>query len=142
MDRVRSNRTPRRLAGLVLALLPGLLLSGGERVRVCLHAWLGLEEACVGMESAEASGCCAAAQEGLRISSEGPCANCCVELAVPVTERVTTVASKTFEAPSPAMLPLRPAPPVAQLARRLLHPGVPAWAPPAPPGRAPIPLRI
>jgi hypothetical protein len=127
---------------LILALLPGLLLAEGERLRICLHALVGQAEACHAMAEAPSS-CCAAPDSGEPVLKDAtPCEGCCVELAPQGTEHVAPAPRSGVES---NLLPALPAEigiavlaPVAAPA-----PAARVWrAPTSPPGRAPTPLRI
>src|SRR6476619_5705312 len=72
---------------LILALLPGLLLAEGERVRLCLHSLLGRAAACPETEALP-SWCAAPRSDGPVLKASRPCQGCCVELAAHRTERV------------------------------------------------------
>jgi|SRR5688572_4990339 len=128
---------------LILALLPGLLLAEGERLRVCLHHLTGQADICVKQTQAT-SGCCAAQDfEGPVWAGEpSPCDGCCVELAGQATER--TGPAPRAGSSSALVFAL---PPRVEVAALILAPACApsarAWlAPSQPPGRAPTPLRI
>lgn len=64
---------------LLLALLPGLLLSSGASLRICLQDALGLELDCAGCEPAPST-CCGSSESlpGPAASSEEQCSVCCI----------------------------------------------------------------
>lgn len=71
-----------RLRLLLLALLPGLLLSSGASLHVCLHQLLGLGADCASCTREESS-CCGGAEHeepGPRVVPLEECEACCVEL--------------------------------------------------------------
>jgi len=127
---------------LLLALLPGLLLSEGERLRVCLHALIGAGELCSEMAAA-GSGCCGAVTtQGPTLQSQGACEGCCVQLAGQATERTAPAPSSGSAHATTLALPPRTEISVLASAPR---PEPARRSPPAttsPPGRAPTPLRI
>lgn len=127
---------------LILALLPGLLLAEGERLRVCLHALMGQEAACPGMQEASSS-CCSDSDSGEpTLRDDGPCEGCCVELAGQARERAAPAPRSVSTALAVFALP--PRLDLAALSLAVVHaPWARTWvAPASPPGRAPTPLRI
>lgn len=66
---------------LLLALLPGLLVSSGASLRICLQDVLGLELDCAGCEE-DTRSCCGASESssGPAASSDELCSTCCIAL--------------------------------------------------------------
>ena len=127
---------------LILALLPGLLLAEGERLRVCLHALVGLADGCQVQADALPSCCTVADSTGPVLKDATPCEGCCVELAAKGTEHAAPAPRSGVE--SNVILALPPQIGIAALLPIAAHaPAARAWlAPTSPPGRAPTPLRI
>lgn len=132
----------RRLVALLIALLPGLLLTGSEHLRLCLHGLIGLADACETADAQESvPDCCGNVPEGPTVSDEQPCEGCCVELAAQETDAAAPAPSSTGQVtpldlpPAPAHIGSRPPRVVAHRVERR----------PAEAGRAsgaPTPLRI
>jgi hypothetical protein len=139
---VRVSTVRRRLFALLLALLPGLLLTGSEHLRVCLHGLIGLADACETPAGQDGlPDCCGDLPEGPIVSSQQSCEGCCVELAAQATDPSAPAPSvpshaAPFDLP-PAGEHIGSRPP--RVAARHVE------RPPAVPGRAsgaPTPLRI
>jgi len=143
----RSNRL--RISLALLALLPGLLLQGGETLRVCLHDWIEFQDDC--QEAAAPSSpavapggdCCAedeAGPEGPALAGGHECGACCIELGSESRELSPPPTddghAHGLAVPVQRVVALLPAAP-----HRGLTPRTPVLAH-APPGRAPTPLRI
>ena len=128
---------------LILALLPGLLLAEGERLRVCLHSLVGLEEACSGMQQASSSCCSPEDSAELTLRSDAACEDgCCVELTGQAKERTAPAPRSGSSALATFALPPRLELAAVSLAPARA-PSARAWiAPASHPGRAPTPLRI
>jgi hypothetical protein len=140
---VKSSLLRLRLIALFCALLPGLLLTGSERVRVCLHAWLEIGDDCAVTAAVDpGQGCCASIPDSPSLSNGSACERCCIELSAPDSERSTpapipAVHDATFcDVPAPFELSLCLLP--IHRERALSDGAAPATAP----GRAPTPLRI
>ena len=127
---------------LILALLPGLLLAEGERLRVCLHSLLGQADACHAMADSPSSCCADADSKGPVLKDATTCSGCCVELAAQGTQQTAPAPRSGVESSVifalPPQIGIAALVPVAAPA-----PAARVWrAPTSPPGRAPTPLRI
>ena len=134
-----------RLRLLLLALLPGLLLSSGSSVRVCLHALVGAGADCADCRP-DASSCCGGAESDEPVAiSEGERGSCCLHL----EGSPETIAAKERAAASDAhgLVLLAPAAPIALAISHIAAPSARARlvAPRArsvPCARGILPLRI
>ena len=145
-----SRPTRLHLALVLVALLPGLLLQGGESLRVCLHDWMDYEDGCqeavahLMPSTAPGDDCCAEnrdVSQGLDHAAGHECGGCCIEIGSYGAEPSTPPPTADGDTLCPAaplhhVAVLLPAPPVRRLTPRTV---VPARTPP---GRAPTPLRI
>jgi hypothetical protein len=127
---------------LLLALLPGLLLSPSGSLRICLRALPGMSEACAGMSASLPSCCPQPLPEGPIALPLSCCEGCCIAIAGQSGERsLPPSGGELLALPGLALPPLR-AVAILPPTPRSLPPG--AWpnALGPPPGRAPTPLRI
>jgi len=127
---------------LILALLPGLLLAEGERLKVCLHSLLGQADACHAMAEAPRSCCADSDFKGPVLKDATTCSGCCVELAAQATPQTAPAPRSSVD--SHVVFALPPQIRIAALVT-IAAPVLAArnWrAPTSPPGRAPTPLRI
>ena len=126
---------------LILALLPGLLLAEGERLRVCLHALVGLADGCQVQADALPSCCAVADAAGPVLKDARPCEGCCVELAAQATPQTAPAPRSSVD--SHVVLALPPHIGITLVPLAAPAPCARVWrAPTSPPGRAPTPLRI
>ena len=132
-----------RSLALLLVLVPGLLLGSGAHLSICLHDWLGFQDACsMQLQGPAAGSCCAPAADVPVLVDQPDCGGCCLDLDVE-REVLASASQSQVESQAQALdLPRRAELLGADDPGRYARPLMRSPVPHAGPGRAPTPLRI
>lgn len=128
-----------RLLALLALVLPGLFLPRAQMLHLCVQDWLALEQGCCAPEIER--GCCAGTAQDAGPAAGHECGDCCYD--IPANRSETPAPTGEVQDLAASLAP-PPAPHEARVVEPPARRHAPSRAPRefAPPGRAPLPLRI